>query len=152
MTVGSRWVGSVLKLAKTELLGTKACRDSQTVAAIAVGLSQSSILCVEDLWSRERIEFVFNPEPKTTNREVLEEILIRSFDLYLRRPGHVLLPDGIISETEIERERKNPLLRVRKLWEYWHGSPTLDCRQTRTVSTLGNRLFHKKANSSYIRS
>ena len=43
MTIRSRWIGSVLKLAKTELLEMKACRDSQTVAAIAVGILSSAI-------------------------------------------------------------------------------------------------------------
>jgi hypothetical protein len=65
---------------------------------------------------------------------VLEEIVFRSFQKYLERPGHVLLPGDIISEQEIEQERHNSLLRVQRLWEYWHGSSTLDYERCRTVS------------------
>jgi hypothetical protein len=72
---------------------------------------------------------------------MLEQIIMRSFEKYLKRPGHVLLPDGMISSAEFEKELNNPLLRVKRLWEYWHGSQTLSVRNFRTVSTVQNH-FH----------
>ena len=87
-------------------------------AAIALELSQSSICAVEDLWSCKRIQLIISPEPQGINRKVLEEIIMRSFDEYLRRPGHVELPDGMIPGKEFLREQSNGLLRVQKLWEY----------------------------------
>ena len=61
---------------------------------------------------------------------------MRSFELYLRRPGHVSLPNGMVDDLEFEREQNNGLLRVRMLWEYWHGSQALDSRRTRVVNTM----------------
>ena len=81
----------------------------------------------------EKIKFDIQPEPQTVARAVLEEIIFRSFQKYLERPGHVLLPGDIISEQEIEDKRHNSLLRVQQLWEYWHGSSTLDYERCRTV-------------------
>lgn len=114
----------------------KACRDLRSIAKIVLELSETTIRCVEDLWSSEKIRLVINPEPKVLCRESIGEIIIRSFEQYLRRPGHVLLPDGMVSNTEFEEERHNPLLRVHMLWEYWHGSKTLNCKRTRTVSVV----------------
>ena len=65
---------------------------------------------------------------------MLEEIVFRSIEKYLEHPGHVLLPDGMIPEAEVEREQGNTLLRVQMLWQYWHGSSTLDHCNTRIVS------------------
>ena len=81
-----------------------------------------------------KIRFDVQPKPQTVACAVLEEIVFRSFQKYLERPGHVLLPGNIISEQEIEEERHNSLLRVQRLWEYWHGSSTLDYERCRTVS------------------
>jgi len=117
-------------------MGTKACKDVRTVAAIAQELSRSSIRYIEDLWSPEKIEFVITPRPPAISSAVLEEIIMRSIQGYLKRPGHVVLPDGMIPEEELEKERKNPLLRVRKFWEYWHGSMALDNQKKRTVSAI----------------
>jgi len=129
------------KWTQTKVMGLKACKDLHTVAAIALELAQSSIRSVEDLWSSEKIEFVIHPQPQIMTRTVLEEIVVRSVEKYLERPGHVLLPDGMISTAEFEKERHNPLLRVRKLWEYWHGSPTLNNRTRRMVSKILNVFF-----------
>ena len=82
----------------------------------------------------EKIKFDIQPEPQTVARAVLEEIVFRSFQKYLERPGHVLLPGNIISEQEIKEQRHNTLLRIQQLWEYWHGSSTLDYERHRTVS------------------
>jgi hypothetical protein len=106
------------------------------VAAIALELSKSSIRHIEDLWSKEKIEFLIHPEPQTINSNALEEIIFRSIQKYLERPGHVLLPDEMIPKSEFEKERYNSLLRVRKFWEYWHGSGRLDHRRCRTVSKI----------------
>lgn len=106
------------------------------MAKIAVEQSQTSIRCIEDVWSSEKIQLDIDPQPRTIVRSVLEEIIIRSFAEYLRRPGHVFLPGGMISDAEFEKERGNSLLRVRKLWEYWHGSPTLNAERTRVVSAV----------------
>lgn len=116
----------------------KACKDLHTVAAIALELSQSSIRCVEDIWSKEKVKFVIYPEPKATDRNVLEQIVLRSVGEYLNRPGHVQLPDGMISDMEFEKERHNSLLRARKFWQYWHGSATLNYQNTRRVSSILN--------------
>ena len=116
----------------------KACQDVCETAAIALKLSRSSIRCVEDVWSAENVDIIIRPPPQIMNRKVLEEIVIRSFDKYLKRPGHVLLPDGMIPEAEFEKERNNTLLRVRRFWEYWHGSQTLNIDETRAVSTVQN--------------
>lgn len=69
---------------------------------------------------------------------MLEEIVLRSVEEYLKRPGHVTLPGNMIESEEFERERGNPLLRVRKFWEYWHGSKTLNSQWKHTVSTIEN--------------
>jgi hypothetical protein len=116
----------------------KACKDLPTAAVIAVNLARSSILCVEDLWSSKKIQFIVQPEPQTISRGVVEEIILRSVEAYLRRPGHVLLPDNMVSDAEFIKQRDNSLLRVRRLWEYWHGSATLNYRSKRTVSTVPN--------------
>lgn len=118
----------------------KASKDIHTAAAVALKLTQSSIRDIGDLWSLEKIRFEVSPKPQTMDCAVLEEIVFRSFQKYLERPGHVLLPDGIISEQEVEEERHNSLLRVQRLWEYWHGSGTLDYEKYRTVSEY--RFFH----------
>lgn len=88
---------------------TKACRSLGRTAAIALELSVSSIRCVEDLWTREKIRLVFDPAPVVTDPSMLGEIVIRSFGEYLNRPGHVLLPDGFIADEEMEKERERPL-------------------------------------------
>lgn len=126
---------------KLKWMVIKACKDFHTVAAIALQLTQSSIRSIEDLWSVERIEFVVYPQPQTMTCTVLEEIIMRSVEEYLKHPGHVLLPDGMIPSTEFEKERNNPLLRVKKLWEYWHGSPTLNNQTRRKVSEILNTFF-----------
>ena len=114
----------------------KDCRDNRTVAAIALELSQSSIRHVEDLWSKERIEFFVQPKPQSINQGTLEEIVFRSIQKYLEFPGHVQLPDGMVPEAEFEKEHHNPLLRVRIFWEYWHGSSRLDNKRRRMVSKI----------------
>jgi hypothetical protein len=114
----------------------KACQDVCVSAAIALKLSKSSIRCVDNLWSKDKIDIIISPTPQVMIREALEEIIIRSFDAYLKRPGHVSLPGGMIPGVEFERERQNPLLRVRMLWGYWHGSQTLNYKQTRVVSAF----------------
>lgn len=106
------------------------------VASIVLGLVQSSIRDIKDLWSLEKIQFLIEPEPQIISDFVLEEIVFRSFEKYLERPGHVLLPDGMIPEVELESEQGNNLLRVRMLWQYWHGSNTLDHRKSRMVSEV----------------
>jgi hypothetical protein len=111
----------------------KGCKDLNKTAAIALELSQSSIHCVEDLWSAEKITFMYSPEPQKMDPHFLEEIVLRSFALYLEHPGHVQLPGGMIPQAEFEREHKNTLLRVHKFWEYWHSSMTLDYRKSRQV-------------------
>jgi hypothetical protein len=142
--------GTVIERVTTETSGVKACRDIGVAAAIALQLAQTSIRKVEDVWSLEKIYMDISSEPRVINAQVLEEIVFRSFDAYLKRPGHVLLPNQMIPTAVFEKERRNPLLRVRMLWEYWHGSPTLDLRSSRRVSTVQNRCPHKKnANSRF---
>ena len=63
---------------------------------------------------------------------------MRSFTEYLNRPGHVLLPDGMIIAEEFEMERNNPLLRVRMLWKYWHGTWGLPASGPKHVSCQGH--------------
>jgi hypothetical protein len=126
---------------------TKACRSLGRTAAIALELSVSSIRCVEDLWTREKIRLVFDPTPVVTDPSMLGEIVIRSFGEYLNRPGHVLLPDGFIADEEMEKEREHGLLRVRMLWVYWHGTQQLDTQNTRAVSTFSNSSPISKENS-----
>lgn len=120
----------------TLTIGMKACKDIRAVAAIAVKLAHSSIHCVEDLWASEKIKFDIFPEPRTMSQAVLKEIVMRSVEEYLKRPGHVLLPAGMIPDEEFEKERCNHLLRVQKFWAYWHGSKTLNYKRQRTVSTI----------------
>ena len=103
---------------------------------MVLGLAKSSIRDIKDLWSFEKIEFLIEPKPQIISDFVLEEIVFRSIEKYLERPGHVLLPDGMIPEAEIESEQGNNLLRVRMLWRYWHGSSTLNCCNTRFVSEI----------------
>jgi hypothetical protein len=91
-------------------MSIKACKDVRTAAAIAVELNKSSIRCIEDLWSSTKIEFVVHPEPQTISQVMLEEIVMRSVEEYLKRPGHVLLPDDMIPKVEFDKERCNPLL------------------------------------------
>jgi hypothetical protein len=73
---------------------------------------------------------------------------MRSFEAYLKRPGHVLLPDNMVPPLEFEKERQNPLLRVRTLWEYWHASPNF-LQKKRRVSALLNYFSHKKMDSQH---
>lgn len=120
----------------------KACLDLRVAAAIALEQSRSSIQSVEDLWSPDKIQLSISPEPQTIRRHMLEEIIFRSFTKYLKRPGHVLLPGGIIAAEEFEKERGNSLLRVQKLWEYWHGSQTLGMKKMRVVSLFLTHFFH----------
>ena len=117
----------------------KACQDVGIAAEIALKLSQSSIHCVEDLWSSEGIHLDIRPDLWNINPLLLEEIIIQSFTEFLNRPGHVRLPFGMVIRTDdCDKEQNNSLWRVRKLWEYWHGSPTLDSKKTRTVSVVLN--------------
>ena len=88
----------------------KASKDMRIVAAVALKLAQSSIHDISDLWSPEKIRFEVHPEPQTMDRAVLEEIIFWSFQKYLERPGHVLLPGDIIPEQEIEEEHHSSLL------------------------------------------
>jgi hypothetical protein len=89
------------------------------------------------------IELVIRPPPHTLklNSTILEEIVIRSIGEYLKRPGHVSLPEGMISHEEFEKERNNSLFRVQKFWEYWHGSRTLSSKRRRKVSLVTNGSF-----------
>lgn len=120
----------------------KACKSLHTAAAIALKLSQSSINCVEDLWSLEKIDFEFDPRLQNYNNSLqLGQIIFRSFLKYLERPGQVTLPAGMISPEDFQREQKNPVFRVRKLWEFWHGSQTLDFERRRTVSMRGGFIL-----------
>lgn len=115
-------------------MNVKVCEDLRTVAAVAVNLSITSIRYVEDLWEENKIKFILDPTPQSLGEPYLKEIVFQSILFYLKRPGHVLLQDGMISPSDIDKEHDNPLLRVRKFWEYWHGSTTLTHEKTRTVS------------------
>lgn len=119
-------------------MGIKDCHDLCTVASIAVEFSKSSIGRVEDLWSQEKIIFIVHPEPQAIDTVILQEIIMRSIEKYLKRPGHVRLPDDMIPEGEFDKERRNELLRVRKLWEYWHGSTTLNSQKQQKVGAIVN--------------
>lgn len=130
-------------------MGEKACQDFRTPAAIVLELSRSSIRCVEDLWSW-RIDFVFEPEPQTLDVGVMKQIIMKSFEEYLRRPGHVDLPGNMISSEEFQQQKNNSLLRVRRLWECWHGSLTVNFIQDRRVSEVLNFSFGKKVNSQCV--
>ena len=95
---------------------------------------------MEDVWSPECVLLTVTPTPpqRDIDEEVLKEIVMRSVTEYLKRPGHVLVPECIVSEEEFERERENPLLRVKRFWEFWHGKDTLNCKRTRGVSDVLN--------------
>ena len=67
---------------------------------------------------------------------VIEEIVFRSINEYLGRPGHVLLPDNMLSPEEINAAKDDPLIRANLLLEYWHGSRTLPCREYSLVSII----------------
>lgn len=140
-------LGLFLKREAAEKSCAKACASLQAAAAIALELSQTSIRSVKDLWSPEKIELVIQPELTSIRNDSLKEIIIRSFEKYLQRPGHVKLPNDMISQEEYEKERESHLLRVRRLWEFWHGSQTLDHERTRRVSTVPNQFSKKKTNS-----
>jgi hypothetical protein len=124
----------------------KACRDFGTPAAIVLELSQSSIHCIEDLGSW-RIDFVFELEPQTLDIGVMKQIIMKSFKEYLQCPGHIELPDNMISSTEFQHQKNNCLLRVQRLWECWHRSQTVNFTQNRRVSKVLNCSFGKKVNS-----
>jgi len=130
----------------------QACEDIQTAAAITLELSRSSIHKIEDVWSREMIEFDVYPTPETVTPDKLGEIVFRSIGHYLERPGHVLLPDGMIPGDEFEKESKNKLLRVQKFWEYWHGSPTLNNQIPRLVSMIPNTTRDHDLTANCLRS
>jgi hypothetical protein len=116
----------------------KACKNLHTAAAVALKLSQSSITCVEDLWSSDKIDFRFEPQPQKRGDAMRTcQIIFRSILKYLDRPGQVSLPAGMITLEDFQRERNNPVFRVRKFWEFWHGSQTLDLKSRRTVSMQG---------------
>lgn len=89
---------------------------------------------VEDLWSQEKIHFKFDPILRHVQGAILEEIMFRSIKKYLDRPGHVLLPDGMISPDDIASSKEDCLLRANLLLEYWHGSKTLPCVEKYIVS------------------
>ena len=101
---------------------------------------------MEDVWSPECVLLTVTPTPpqRDIDEEVLKEIVMRSVTEYLKRPGHVLVPECIVSEEEFERERENPLLRVKRFWEFWHGKDTLNCKRTRGVSDVLNRFPYFK--------
>jgi hypothetical protein len=67
---------------------------------------------------------------------VIKEIIFRSINAYLRHPGHVLLPDNMLSPEEINTAKDDPLVRVNLLLEYWHGSRTLPCKEHLIVSAV----------------
>jgi hypothetical protein len=66
----------------------------------------------------------------------MKKIVYKSFELYFKRKGHAQLPDGMISQEEIERQKNDELLRVRMFWKYWHGSQTLSVGIRLKVSTV----------------
>lgn len=119
------------------------------IAAIAQELSASTIRCVEDLWSREKIEFRFDQTPVAIDPETLKEIIFKSFAEYLNRPGHVLLPDGFLPDGKMNDEQGDALLRVRMLWVYWHGTQHLDESNIRPVSTVPNSSPHLNGSSQF---
>ena len=88
---------------------------------------------MEDLWSLDKIHFYFSPS-EPSNPTVIEEIVFRSINWYLRRPGHVVLPGGMLSSEEIDAAKDNPLIRTNLLLEYWHTSRTLPCKEYFSVS------------------
>ena len=88
---------------------------------------------MEDLWSSDKIHFYFSPyEPR--NRTVIEEVVFRSIKWYLIRPGHVMLPGGMLSSEDIEAAQDDALIRTNLLLEYWHASRTLPCKEYFSVS------------------
>lgn len=102
---------------------------------VALKIANSSISCVDDIWSTKNINIALTPaRPEKLRSANVKEIVMRSFTEYLNRPGHVLLPDGMIIAEEFERERNNPLLRVRMLWKYWHGTWGLPASGPKHVS------------------
>ena len=116
------------------------------LADIVLQLAQLSIQAVEDVWSPEYVLLTVTPTPAQGDigEEALKEIVMRSVTEYLKRPGHVLVPKCIISKEEFEREQENPLLRVKRFWEFWHGKDTLDRKRTRGVSTVLNQFPYFK--------
>lgn len=95
-----------------------------------MALSNTRIRKVEDLWSLQKIAFEITPSNTTSNTAaVLEEITFRTIKTYLERPGHVLLPDNMISPEDIAAARDDPLLRANLLLGYWHGSKDLPRKQ-----------------------
>lgn len=101
----------------------KATQDFQETAAIVLVIANSSISCIEDVWSLEKINIELLPSrPERVCGDCVKEIVMQSFTEYLKRPGHVLVPGGIVCAEEFKKECSNPLLRVQMLWKYWHGS------------------------------
>lgn len=89
------------------------------------------------MWSPENITIVLRPEkPRELKAGYVKEIVMRSFTEYLKRPGHVSLPKGFITDEQFEKERNNPLLRAKMLWKYWHGTWGLGTKDTKIVSQV----------------
>ena len=88
---------------------------------------------MEDLWSLDKIDFYFSPS-EPSNPTVIEEIVFRSINWYLRRPGHVALPGGMLSTEDIDAAKDDALIRTNLLLEYWHASRTLPCKECFSVS------------------
>ena len=88
---------------------------------------------MEDLWSLDKIHFYFSPS-KPSNLTIIEEIVFRSINWYLRCPGHVALPGGMLSSKDINAAKDDALICTNLLLEYWHASRTLPCKEYFSVS------------------
>lgn len=115
----------------------KATLDLRETAAITRILAKTSISCIEDVWSPTRITLEIKPENLVKLKaDYIKEIVMRCFTEYLKRPGHVSLPDGLITAEDFEKERNNPILRAQLLWMYWHGTQGLGLGGPKTVSQV----------------
>jgi len=116
-------------------MSAKMLGSLQDCCGVTLRLSGTRINKVEDLWSLEKISFKTRlPRPSNVSSAALEEITFRSIKAYLDRPGHVQLPNDMISCEDIAAARTDKLLRANLLLGYWHGSRSLPCRQKYTVS------------------
>lgn len=107
---------------------------------------------MEDLWSQNKIRFQVTPRnPKSIDPEVIKEITFRSIDQYLGRPGHVLLPNNMLSPEDINASKDDPLIRANLFLQYWHGSGALPCKEDSLVSSIESQFPkpHKLSPSLY---
>lgn len=116
--------------------------------AIALTLADSTMKELADFWSRDTIRFVISkPGPRSVNPDHVKEIVFRSIQRYLERPGHVNLDNGTLGPDDIQCGVGDGLLRANLLLRYWTGSRNLPRPRYFTVSGVLPDFF--AATASY---